>query len=141
VEADAGVPGREAKLGGSGRDLGPAEIDAADEVGVLGLQVGDEVVDARADGPLQVGVESWIGIQCFAGEKLNRTFPRVFAAVVIRNRVPQQPVEPSDRTLVVADVVCLLQAADEGVLKNLFRVLTIADFGREETQELAVVGL
>ena len=57
VQPDAGVPGRDAEGVRGGRDVGPAEVDAADEVGVFGLEERDEVVDARADGPLQVGVE------------------------------------------------------------------------------------
>jgi hypothetical protein len=65
VKSHSGVPGRYPYFIRDGRYVRPSEIDTADQVGILWLEQWNEVVDAFADGALQIGIETLINFRRF----------------------------------------------------------------------------
>lgn len=139
MKTDACVAGCQPVLIGEGADGFVAEVNAADQFGVLGLEIGDEVVHACADGAFQVCINNRIARRRLMNVRRDRSLSGRFVSVVICDRVPQQPVKPGYSAFLVSNLCCTLHAADEGVLKDLFRILAAADSGGEEVKETAVV--
>lgn len=114
------------------------EVDAPDEVGILGLQRRQEFVQTLADRGFEITLDFYCG-RAFERFLCQRSCLGATVAVVVDERVAQEAVEPSHRTLAVGQGLPLLERAHEGVLQDLFGDGSIAHTPLEEVQEATMI--
>jgi len=132
VQPDSGVVGGDACRPGCLRRTRAFQVDAPEEVGVLGLERLDDAAHARADRTEQILVLRF-GLLVPQALLLD-----LLAAVGVDERVAQKPVEPGYRTLIVSDRVRLLQGFYVGRLEGIARGFFGAEPRAQESKEFAL---
>ena len=139
VQANAKIRGTNAEVA---RDVGGRafrEIDLSKDLRVLGLQRGQQRVEAPTDDVAQLGIG--MRMVTFVG-RLALEDPTLGSptAIVVDECVAEQAIEPGDRTLVVPQIYGMLHRTHEGGLENLFRGGPAAHAALQKGKKLAMLG-
>ncbi len=137
VDADGGVIGGDAGLGGEGVEGAVVEIDEFESLAVFGFEIVEQVEEALADGVAGVGVGG-IGLQRIVREGFVAAITGGLLAVVIDDGVTEDAIEPGDDILLFGKFVAVFDGANEGGLEDVFGNGAGFDTRLQESQEAAM---
>lgn len=133
--ANAGVACGDACLHRVVLDGGAVDVDPLQCLRIFRLQRLGERGDAATDDRVELRFVRLHGAHLHS-KGLDPPALRISAAGVVRDRVAQDAVEPSDRGLV--DLAHVLEASDQGVLKDFFGQGAVINATFDEREEFAV---
>jgi len=119
MDADGGVAGGDSGGSGEGVQCALAKINFADDLAVLRLDGGKDLLDAAADDILCRRVGGGLGGQV-ASPAFERAVFGGAVAVVVDNGVAQDAIEPGYGRLGLVERRGLFHGADVGVLQDVF---------------------
>lgn len=118
VEADGGVIGGDAGLGGEFGGAAFLDVDELESMPVFGLEVIEEAGDAFAYLIAQVG-RRLFGFD-LAGKGFEGAAGGSLMAVMVDDGIAQETIEPGDDAFFVAEGATALESTDEGSLEEVF---------------------
>jgi hypothetical protein len=122
MEAHSGVSGCYPRLCRVGADAHAVEVHPADRRAVLGLQGLYQAQHAAADHRFELTVRNGSIIR-FGSEPVEGSALRVLPAIVVGDRVSKNPVEPGCRRSRAPQGRSMVEASDESLLENVFRII------------------
>ena len=138
MQADSCITGCHASLRREVADAESIEVHTADCRSILRLQGLDQAQHALADDRLQLAVRR-VGIFDFGSKSIECATLRILPAVVVRNRIAKNAVEPCGRRRRASEGGSMVKAPDERFLENVFRFLARSQPALQERQKARMV--